>query len=122
LTTKFGVSNLSTLRKSVFLLGSCDVTQRQGQPAVLNAGAEFGYARESGESVIGIDGLALRAGVDGYAIEDRYGYRDYINNSLNYTLGLGTNVTFIGYRLQLDYVYGMYRLGVKNRFSIGLYF
>jgi hypothetical protein len=122
LTTKFGLSNLFPLRKSLSLLGSCDLTQRQGQPAMINTGAELRYDKGKSAPLIGLDGCALRAGIDGYAIEDRYDYQNFINNTVDYTIGAGINLSVLGYRLQIDYVFGSYRLGAKNRFSVDMYF
>lgn len=121
LVTKFGVSNLFPLGREYALLGSADLVQRQGQPATVNAGTELRYEREV-FGPVGISGVYLRAGIDGYAVEDRFGYRDYMNNNINYTVGAGTEVTLLGYAMSLDYVFGSYRLGAKNRFSLNLYF
>jgi hypothetical protein len=121
-TTKFGVSNLFPLSDRVSLLGAGDIVQRKNQPLSLNIGSEFRYASNLSVSFVTLRSAALRAGIDSFAIEDRYGYRDFINNNLNYTLGVGVDMLVMERRIEIDYAFGSYRLGGKSRFSINLYF
>lgn len=122
LTAKFGVSNRFPLAKNLSILGSADLVQRRDQPLSASAGAEFAYQPHIRGRAIGLNGIAVRGGIDGFAVEDRYGYRDKINSTVNLTAGLGIGITCLGYDLQMDYVMGSYRLGEKNRFSLSLYF
>ncbi|MHB9156011.1 MAG: hypothetical protein ACYC5N_10055, partial [Endomicrobiales bacterium] len=99
-----------------------DVVQRQSEPITAHFGTELGYVKEEKSTFFGVDGLYLRLGLDGFALEDRYGYRNYINNNINYTLGAGIELSYLGRGLQLDYALGSYRLGDNSRISISMYF
>lgn len=122
LTTKLGISNKFIIKNNFSLLGSFDVTQRQNQPLTANFGTEFGCEKTWFGSYLLVDGIFLRLGIDTFALEDRYGYRDKINSNINYTAGMGINLMCCGYKLQLDYALGSYLLGDKNRISLNLYF
>ncbi len=122
LTTKFGLSRIFLFTDSLSLLGSADLVQRQNQPLFGHFGTELGYDRNVSGSIVGIEGIYLRFGVDGAALENRYDYMTKINNNLNYTAGLGLRMFYMGFAMQLDYVMGSYRLGDKNRFSVSIYF
>lgn len=122
MVTKLGISKKLPVYKSLSLLGSADLVQRQGQPLNINLGGEFGYEMQSSNTAFKINGLYLRLGFDGYTIEDRYGYRNTMNNSLNLNTGVGVDISFLRYSLQLDYVSGFYRLGDKSRFTVLFYF
>ena len=120
-TMKFGISNKLKLYKSISLLGSADLIQRQRDPMFINAGCELGFSGLKKKSSVSVDGLFLRFGVDNYAFENRYGNSDQINGSLNLNTGAGINMSLAGCRLQIDYVSGMYRLGDKTRISINIF-
>ena len=122
ITTKFGASNKFIFTKTLSLLGSIDLTQRKNEPLSTNFGGEFGYEPKG---LIGgkfsLDGLYIRTGVDGYAIENRYDYQTKINNNLNLTGGFGVNANCFGIAVQFDYSMGFYRLGNKNRFTLTVF-
>ncbi|MBN1823673.1 MAG: PorV/PorQ family protein [Endomicrobiales bacterium] len=121
-TAKLGVSNKFWFKQSYSILAVGDLVQRQNSPLTLNAGAEFGYERESGNRRLKFEGIFARLGVEGYALENRYGYASKINEDINLTAGLGLRLVTFGYSIDLDYAFGSYRLGDKNRISLSLYF
>ena len=120
LTAKLGISNKFMLTNSFSSLGSIDFIQRQKQPIFANVGTEWGYETKIPEKSLGIKALYIRAGIDGLAIENRYGYRDKINNNINYTVGSGIRIYSWGLQMDIDYAFGWYTLGSKNRFSLNL--
>jgi hypothetical protein len=121
MTTRLGVSHKFRRGSALSLIGALDIVQKQNQPIQANAGAEFGYEKLLTSRVLNIDGIFVRAGVDGYTIENRYDYRDMMNDQVNLNAGLGLQMSVMGYSMQLDYVFGSYRLGDRNRFSISFY-
>ena len=123
LMTKLGISNKFDFSRYLSLLGSLDVVQRKDEPMCANAGGELGFEKKIGsESSILFEGIYLRFGLAGYAVEDRYSSASSINSTLNYNMGLGLDVSFWGYYLQLDYAMGTYALGDKDRVSVSIYF
>lgn len=122
MTSKAGLSNTFHFKRNLSLLASADVIQRHSEPLSGNFGAEFGYRKPSVSGVFGFDGLLLRMGLENYVLENRYDYKSKLNSTMNYTAGIGLNMTCFGMSLQLDYAMGTYRLGDKNRVSINLYF
>jgi len=85
-------------------------------------GAELGYERKFGGGALGFDGVFLRLGIDGYAVENRNDSASAINSNLNLTAGIGLNIICFGYKMQMDYAMGSYALGDQNRMSLSLYF
>ena len=123
LMTKLGVSNRFGLSKYLSILGSLDVVQRKDEPLEANAGGEFGFEKKIGsENGILFEGIFLRFGLAGYAVEDRDNSASAINNNINYTMGMGLDLSFWGYYLQIDYAMGSYALGNKNNISVSMYF
>jgi hypothetical protein len=122
LMTKLGVSDKFWLGRSVSALGSFDLAQRQDQPLMAYLGAELGYERKFGGGALGFDGVFLRLGIDGYAVENRNDSASAINSNLNLTAGIGLNIICFGYKMQMDYAMGSYALGDQNRMSLSLYF
>lgn len=125
MTSKAGLSNTFHFKRNLSLLASVDVVQAHNEPLSGNFGAEFGYRKASmpaGGAVFGFDALLLRLGLENYTLENRYDYASKLNSNMNYTAGLGLNMTCFGMALQLDYAMGTYRLGDKNRVSINLFF
>ena len=120
-TTKLGVSKKFVLPESFSVLGSADIVQRQTTPLFSHFGAELGYEQEHGGEIFSMEGIFLRLGLDGVALEDRYEYRDKINNNVNFTAGIGVKFSYQKFGIQLDYAMGSYRLGDKNRFSLNIY-
>lgn len=122
LTTKFGASKDVLLKKSVMATGALDIVQRQDNPLALNAGAEIGFLDVMKGRVLQMDGVFLRGGIDGFVVEDRYGYRDDMNKNVGYNAGIGLNISISSYMLQLDYVFSSRPLGARNTMSMSLYF
>lgn len=122
LAAKFGVSRDVLLKQSVIATGAVDFVQKQGNPLALNAGAEVGFYDLLKSRVLSLDGLFLRTGVDGFVVEDRYGYRDAMNKQISYNAGFGLDVTLMSYTVQLDYVFSSRPLGARNTISVCLYF
>ena len=123
LMTKLGVSNNFGLSRYLSLLGSFDVVQRKDEPMMANLGGELGYEKKIGnKNSILFEGIFLRAGLQGYAMEDRNNSASDLNSNINYTAGVGLDMSFWGYYLQFDYGMGSYSLGNQNRISVSLYF
>jgi hypothetical protein len=122
LLTKIGVSDKFWLGSNISLLGSLDLAQRQSQPMMAYLGTELGYEKRLGGENIGFDGIFLRLGVDGYAVENRNNSASAINSTLNLTAGIGLNLVCFGSSMRLDYAMGTYSLGDQNRVSLSLYF
>lgn len=122
LMTKLGVSDKFWLGKNVSALGSLDLAQRQDQPMMAYLGTELGYEKKLGGETLAFDGVFLRLGVDGYAVENRNNSASALNSNLNFTAGLGLNLLCFGYSMRLDYAMGSYALGDQNRVTLGLYF
>ncbi len=106
LTARFGVSNTFALTDKLFILGSTDLLQRQKEPLSCNAGFELSYLGIYDAGAFGLSGLYLRAGAEGFALENRYGVRDTINGNINYAVGFGVDMSILGKYLQLDYALG----------------
>ncbi len=97
-----------------------DLVQMQTRPLKLNLGTEYTYYPS--QYIIsdgnGISSLSLRLGLEGHYIENRY--KDVEENkNTNFTFGLGLGVTMNKRDiLSIDYAYGSYRLGNKNRIGL----
>lgn len=123
MTTKFGVSNRFNLTKKLHLLGAADLIQRQQEPLTMNVGAEFGVKEPLMFDNFGINSLNLRLGVEGYAIENRYGISSDLNETAGYNCGLGIDVFVADTYLQLDIALlsgNMFEQTTK--FSVNFYF
>lgn len=123
LMTKLGVSDRFGLSRYLSILGSLDIVQRKDEPMEVNVGTEFGWEKKLGsENGILFEGIFLRGGLEGYAVEDRDNSASAINSNINYTMGMGLDISFWGYYLQLDYAMGSYSLGNKDNISVSMYF
>jgi hypothetical protein len=123
LTAKFGVSNNFTLTDKLVLLGAADMVQRQNEPLAANLGLEFGCLNIYDTGAFSLSALFLRGGLEGFAIENRYGVRDDINRNITYTVGFGIDVTVLGKYLQIDYALGLgNQFDQQSKFSLNFYF
>jgi hypothetical protein len=123
LTSKFGVSNIFTVANLMDLVGAIDLVQRHEEPLEVNLGAQFGFRDLLTGSVFEINGVFVRGGVAGWAIEDRYDSASNINQNITYSLGLGTEFSIYGKYLQLDMSYGMGNVFDEGmKLSLNFYF
>lgn len=123
MTTKFGVSNRFKLGKKLQLLGALDLVQRQQEPLLANLGGEFGIKEPLMFDNFGINGLSLRFGIDGYAVENRYDISSSLNETVGYNCGLGIDLYIANTYLQLDIALlsgNMFEQSTK--FSVNFYF
>ena len=121
-STRLGLSDKFHLFGPLTLLGAMDVVQRKDQPIFGNIGTEFGYQPDNDGGRFALNGLFIRAGVDSVCLENRYGYQGYFNSALNFTYGMGLNVSLFGTKMQIDYAAGSDSLGGTSRVSLNLYF
>lgn len=123
MTTKFGVSNKFALSEKLQLTGALDLVQRQQEPLMANVGAEFGIKELLNMDGFGIDAVFLRAGVEGYAIENRYDISSDLNETVGYNFGFGANFIIANTYLQLDLAICSGNIFEQNtKFTINFYF
>jgi hypothetical protein len=123
MTTKFGVSNKFALTEKLQLTGALDLVQRQQEPLLANLGAEFGVKELLNMDGFGIDGIFLRAGIEGYAIENRYDISSDFNETVGYNFGLGVNFIIADTYLQLDLAVCSGNIFEQNtKFTVNFYF
>ena len=123
LTTKFGVSNLFKFGKMFQLLPSLDLIQRQDDPLSGNLGLEFGIRNVLVMDNFGINGLFLRGGIEGWAIENRHDISSELNKNIGYNCGFGIDFYISKIYLQLDIALLSGNIFEQNtKFSINLYF
>lgn len=123
LTSKFGVSNKFYFGDYFRLLGAVDIVQAQKEPLSSNIGLEFSYLTDYDGFTLGLSGVHLRGGVNGFALENRYGVRDDINKNVTYSIGFGIDLLIFGKFLQLDYALGLGNLfDQQSKFSLNFYF
>ncbi|MDR2426056.1 MAG: hypothetical protein LBD46_02580 [Endomicrobium sp.] len=123
LTAKFGVSNTFSLTEKLSILGSVDIIQRQKEPLLSNIGLEFACMNIYNTGDFGLSGLYLRGGIEGVALENRYGIKEEINKNITYAVGFGIDITVFGRYLQIDYAMGMGNsLDQQSKISLNFYF
>ena len=123
LTTKVGVSNKFNLTEKFHILPALDVVQRQKEPLSLNVGAEFGINDILSMEKFAIDGVYVRGGVEGYAIENRYDIKEDYNENVGYNFGVGLNFMILNTYLQMDFAICSGNLFEENtKFTINFYF
>ena len=101
-TTKVGVSDKVLFADKFQLTGAVDLVQRQKEPLSSNAGLEFGVLHLVNTDAFGINGIFLRGGLEGYAIENRYDITSDYNETVSYNFGLGFEFSIMKTILQLD--------------------
>ena len=101
-TAKFGVSNEIVFAERLQLTGALDLVQRQKEPLVGNLGIEFGIIDILNLYSFGINGIFLRGGIEGYAIENRYDISADYNETISYNFGLGIEFSILKTILNLD--------------------
>ena len=103
MTTKVGVSDKVTFIDKLQLTGAVDLVQRQDEPLGGNLGLEFGVIEVLVSDAFSINGIYLRGGVEGYALENRYNITSDYNETVSYNFGLGFDFGILNaYFLQLD--------------------
>ncbi len=102
MTTKVGVSDKVLFVDKFQLTGALDLVQRQEEPLSTNVGLEFGIIDIFKTDAFGINGIFLRGGVEGYAIENRYDITSDYNETVSYNFGLGFDFSIMNTFLQLD--------------------
>lgn len=117
LGVRFGISHRFLILYSMCFLPSIDIVQKQNYPLMSNLGFEFNWMMRGV-----VKDIFLRAGVEGYVLEDRYGYLEKMNKNLNITAGTGLRFEYSFLKFSIDYMYGIYNLGNKHRFSFSWYF
>ena len=123
LTAKFGVSNLFKLGKKFQLMPALDLIQRKDDPLCGNLGLEFGMRNVLVMDNFGINGLFLRGGLEGYAIENRHDITSEMNKNIGYNFGFGIDFYISKIYLQLDIALLSGNIFEQNtKFSLNLYF
>ena len=102
MTTKVGASDKVLFVDKFQLTGAVDLVQRQEEPLSTNFGLEFGVIDIFKTDAFGINGIFLRGGVEGYAIENRYDISSDYNETVSYNFGLGFDFSILKTCLQLD--------------------
>ncbi len=102
MTTKVGASDKVLFVDKFQLTGAVDLVQRQEEPLSTNFGLEFGVIDIFKTDAFGINGIFLRGGIEGYAIENRYDISSDYNETLSYNFGLGFDFSIMKTILQLD--------------------
>ena len=121
--TKVGASNNFKIGDKFRILPAIDLVQRQKEPLSLNFGAEFGMERIVELDSFAIDGIYLRGGIEGYAIENRYDIKEDINENVGYNFGLGLNFMIFNTYLQLDLAICSGNLFEEStKFTVNFYF
>jgi hypothetical protein len=117
LGVRFGISHRFFLLTNLQFMPVIDFVQRQMFPFSTNIGFEIDWM------MLGmVKDLFFRAGVEEFVLEDRYNYQQKMNESLQLTFGTGLKFEYNFIKFSLDYMYGIYRLGNKHRFSFSWYF
>lgn len=123
MTTKVGVSNNFEITEKLSIFPTLDVVQRQKEPLSLNFGAEFGVKKLIDGDSFAINGIYLRGGIEGYAIENRYDIKEDVNENVGYNFGLGLDFMILNTYLQLDLAICSGNLFEENtKFTINFYF
>lgn len=123
MTTKVGVSNNFEITEKLSIFPTLDVVQRQKEPLSLNFGAEFGVKKLIDGNSFAINGIYLRGGIEGYAIENRYDIKEDVNENVGYNFGLGLDFMILNTYLQLDLAICSGNLFEENtKFTINFYF
>ena len=102
MTTKVGVSDKVVFVDKLQLTGAADLVQRQNEPLSANFGVEFGVLNLLNLNAFAINGIFVRGGIEGYAIESRYDVKEDINETVSYNFGLGFEFSIMKTYLQLD--------------------
>ncbi|MFH1258331.1 MAG: hypothetical protein ABII74_00710 [Elusimicrobiota bacterium] len=126
LREKLGLNYQYLGRDKIKGIVAFDVEQTKKEPLLGRMGTELKFFPElwSGgmNSKFKINNIGLRAGLDGYTLEDRYGTKSKMNSDLNWTFGFGVDSDLFSQNLALDYSFGSHRLGDQHRISLGLNF
>ena len=100
-----------------------DLVQRQNEPLSSNLGLEFGVINIFETKSFGIKGAFLRGGVEGYAIENRYGITSDYNETISYNFGLGFDFSVMNVALQLDMAICSGNMFDQNtKFALNIFF
>lgn len=102
MTTKVGASDKVLFAEKYQLTGAVDLVQRQNEPLSGNLGLEFGVIDVLKMEVFSINGIYLRGGIEGYAVESRYDITSDYNETASYNFGLGFDFSIMNTYLQLD--------------------
>jgi len=116
--TRLGIAYSWSVRG---LMVAGDIEQKRDQCLKVNLGGEFKYSPKflfQAEKGLGISSVALRAGLSGLCLENRYGPQKGPNLSFGAGIAIGT---FTGL-LKIDYGADFGYFGVTNRYSLGLVF
>lgn len=102
MTTRVGVSDKFVFVDKFQLTGAIDLVQRKNEPLSGNVGLEFGVIDILDLDAFTINGIFLRGGLEGYAIENRYDITSDYNETASYNFGLGFDFSIMNTILQLD--------------------
>lgn len=114
---KFGIAYKIVNKNRVSLLAASDLVQTRNRPLQAHLGGEFVYKPALGNEAVLFKKLALRFGIDGIALEDRYNNQGLMNEDINWTMGTGFMFGIMHQDLGFDYSFGSYRMGTRHRFS-----
>ena len=123
MTTKVGVSDKVLFIDKFQLTGALDLVQRQDEPLSTNCGLEFGVLDIFKTDSFGINGIFLRGGLEGYAIENRYDISSDYNETVSYNFGLGFDFSIMNTVLQLDIAICSGNIFDQNtKFALNIFF
>jgi hypothetical protein len=117
LGVKIGFSHRFFVLNNLQFMPSIDFVQKQTFPFSTNVGFEIDWMTDSI-----VKDIFFRGGITDFVLEDRYNYQQKMNEEIQTTFGTGLRLEYSFLKFSLDYMYGIYRLGNKHRFSFSLYF
>lgn len=118
LNSKIGISYNYNISKKMNILGACDFIQKKYMPVKSSVGLELTFLPQFGKGFGRIDSTQVRAGIDKFAIENRYGNYEEQNRNINWNIGLGMGLGVYKFDMQLDYAFSSEQCGSKHRISV----
>ncbi len=118
LNSKIGISYNYSINPKMNILGACDFIQKKYMPVKSSAGFELTFLPQFGKGFGRIDSAQVRAGIDKFAIENRYGSYEEQNRNIKWNIGLGMGLGVYKFDMQLDYAFSSEQCGSKHRISV----
>jgi hypothetical protein len=122
LRNKLGIAYEALKRDTLSFCAAADIIQTQNRPLVGHIGGELMFTPLMNSNIIAVENIALRFGIDGLTLENKYNTQGIVNEDINWTMGAGLTFNCMNQRMGIDYSFGSYRLGARHRISLNLFF
>ncbi len=116
--SKVGIAYADSISRKIDFLGAIDFIQEKNMPLQSSFGGEISFNPGIEKGIGEFQSISARSGVNRLTLEDRYSYKENLNEVLKWNAGVGVKMGLLDLNLQIDYTFSNEPLGNGHRISL----